>query len=35
MGDRWIHEAVCRQRLELWVTVSYVKLFIDRDLNSA
>jgi len=31
-GDSWLHEAVCRQRHELWVTVGYMKLCIDRDL---
>jgi hypothetical protein len=25
--------AVCRQRPELWVTVGYMKLCVDRDLN--
>jgi len=24
---------VCRQRPELWVTVGYMKLCVDRDLN--
>ena len=31
MGDNWLHEAVCRQRPEMWVTVSYMKLCIDTD----
>jgi hypothetical protein len=31
--DSWLHEAVCRERSELWVTVVYMKLFLDRDLN--
>ena len=26
MGDSWLHEAVCRQRPKLWVTVGYMKL---------
>ena len=33
MADSWLHEAVCRQRPELWVTVGYMKLCVDRDLN--
>jgi len=33
VGDSWFHEAVCRQRPELWVTVGYMKLFVDTDLN--
>jgi hypothetical protein len=28
-----LYEAVCRQRPELWVKVSYKKLCVDRDLN--
>ena len=32
MGDRWLHEAVCGQRPELWVTDGYMKLCVDRDL---
>ena len=33
MVDSWLHEAVYRQRPELWVTVGYMKLCVDRDLN--
>jgi hypothetical protein len=33
VGDSRLHEAVCRQRPELWVIVGYVKLGVDRDLN--
>ena len=33
MGDSWLHEAVCRQRPELWVKVSYIMLCVDRDLK--
>ena len=33
MGGSWLHEAVGRQRPELWVTVEYMKLCVDRDLN--
>ena len=33
MGDSWLQEAACRQRPELWVTVGYMKLCVDRDLN--
>jgi hypothetical protein len=32
--DSWLHKAVCRQRPELCVTVGYIKLCVDRDLNS-
>ena len=31
--NSWLHEAVCRQRPELRVTVGYMKLCVDRDLN--
>ena len=27
MGESWLHEAVCRQRPELWVKVGYMKLY--------
>ena len=30
MADSWLHEAVCRQRPELWVTVGYMKLCLER-----
>ena len=33
MADSWLHEAVCRQSPELWPTVGYMKLCVDRDLN--
>ena len=33
MADSWLHEAVCRQRPEECVTVGYMKLCVDRDLN--
>jgi len=33
VGDSWLQEAVCRQRHELWVTVGYIKLCVDRDLK--
>jgi len=26
--DSWLHEAVCRHRPELWVTVGYMKLWL-------
>jgi hypothetical protein len=32
--DSWLHEAVRRQRPELWPTVGYMKLCVDRALNS-
>ena len=31
MGESQLHEVVCRQRQELLVTVSYMKLCVDRD----
>ena len=33
MADSCLHEDVCRQRPELWPTVGYMKLCVDRDLN--
>ena len=33
MADSWLHEALCRQSPELWLTVGYMKLYVDRDLN--
>jgi len=33
VADSWLHEAVCRQRPELWPTVGYIKPCVDRDLN--
>ena len=33
MGESRLHEAVCRQRPELWVIVGYMKLCLDRDLK--
>ena len=33
MADSWLHEAVYRQRPELWVTVGYMKVCVGRDLN--
>ena len=33
MGESWLHEAVCIQRPDLWVTIGYMKLRVDRDLN--
>jgi len=33
VADNRLDEAVCRQRPELWVTVGYMKLCVDRDLN--
>jgi hypothetical protein len=29
----WLHEAVCRQRAELWPVFGYMKLCVDRELN--
>ena len=33
MDDSWLHETVCRQRPELWMTVGNMKLCVDRDLS--
>jgi len=33
VGNSWLQEAVCIQRTELWVTVDYMKLCVDRDLK--
>ena len=33
MGDIGLHEAVCRRRPELKLTVGYMHLCVDRDLN--
>jgi len=33
VGESRLHEAVCRQRPELWVRVGYMKLCVDRDLK--
>ena len=33
MADSWLHEAVCRQRPELRVTVGYMKLCVNIDLK--
>jgi hypothetical protein len=33
VSDGWLFEAVCRQRAELFVTVGYMKLCVDRELN--
>jgi len=33
MGESWLHDDVCRQRPDLWVTVGYMKPCVDRDLN--
>ena len=30
MDESWLHEAVCRQRPELWVTVGYMKLCVGQ-----
>jgi len=32
VAESWFHEAVFRQRPELWVTVGYMELCVDRDL---
>ena len=35
MCDSCLYEAVCRKRRELWLTVGYMKLCADRDMNLA
>jgi hypothetical protein len=35
VGKSWLHEAVRRQRPEMWVKVGSMKLCVDRDLKSA
>jgi len=35
VGDSWLHEAACGQRIQLWLTVGYMKPYVDRDLNCA
>ena len=32
-NSSWLHEDVCVQRPELWATVGYMKLCVDRNLN--
>ena len=34
MAYRWLYEAVCTQRPELWLTVGYMKLCVGRDMIS-
>jgi len=31
VDDRWLHEAVCRQRLEMLLRIGYMKLCVDRN----
>jgi hypothetical protein len=33
VGESWLYEAVCRQRVETRVTVGYMELCVDRELN--
>ena len=33
MGESWLQAVVCKHRPEKWVTVGYMKLCVDRDLN--
>ena len=33
MGESWLHDIVFIQITELWVTVGYMKLSVDRELN--
>jgi hypothetical protein len=33
VGESWLHEAVCRQRPELWVKVEYMKQCVERQVN--
>ena len=34
VANSWLHENVCRQKHELWLTVGYMKLCLDRELIS-
>jgi hypothetical protein len=31
--DSWLNGAVCRKRAEICVTVGYIELCVDRELN--
>ena len=33
MAEIGLHEVECRQRPEVWLTVDYMKLCVDRDQN--
>jgi len=33
LADIFLHEAVCRQKPEMWPTVGYMKLCVDTDLE--
>jgi len=33
VAESWLHEAVCRMRTEMWLTVGYKNLCVNRDLN--
>ena len=33
MADSWLHDSVCRQRLEIWLTVGYMHMCVDRHMN--
>ena len=33
MVDSWLHDAVCRQRLDIWSKVGYMTLCVDSGLN--
>jgi len=33
VAESWVNEAVCRQRLKVWLTVGYMKLCVDRDIK--
>jgi len=33
VGNSWLDGAVCSQRPDLWLTVGYMKMCVDRDLN--
>ena len=35
MANSWLHESVCRQRNEKYLNVGYMKLCVDRDIDSA
>jgi hypothetical protein len=33
VADSWLHEAVCRQRPELWTKPGYIIVCVDRGMN--
>jgi hypothetical protein len=33
VGESWLHGAMCRQRLEMWVTVGFMELCVNKNMN--